>query len=148
MAMLLTPSKSFASSGCSTPMHWVLLLLIVSLMVVPEALAFHTPLAGRNSPQTRSHFPTQSQEAVGTKSTNFPVAVFNNRRKLSLNAGVTESLDILLFDIENWASQLVNTELTHITPLSLGVLYLGGLLTSFSPCALSMLPLTISYLGE
>jgi cytochrome c-type biogenesis protein len=34
-----------------------------------------------------------------------------------------------------------------VTPLSIGGLYMAGLLTAFSPCAMSLLPLTVSYLG-
>jgi len=60
---------------------------------------------------------------------------------------VMESASLALYDAQNWASHVVEKELLHITPLSLGVLYLGGLLTSFSPCVMSMLPLTISYIG-
>jgi len=68
-------------------------------------------------------------------------------KRLRMDLNLVETASIAVFDAQNWASQVVTKELTHITPLSLGILYLGGLLTSFSPCAISMLPLTVSYLG-
>lgn len=38
-------------------------------------------------------------------------------------------------------------KLTHVSPVTIGVMYGTGLLMSLSPCALSLLPLTISYIA-
>ena len=38
-------------------------------------------------------------------------------------------------------------QLTHVSPVTIGVMYGTGLLMSLSPCALSLLPLTISYIA-
>lgn len=38
-------------------------------------------------------------------------------------------------------------QLTHVGPLTVGVMYGTGLLMSLSPCALSLLPLTMSYIA-
>jgi cytochrome c-type biogenesis protein len=54
---------------------------------------------------------------------------------------------IALYQWATWADQLVNRQLEHITPLSLAVVFAAGLLTSFSPCLLSMLPISIAYIG-
>lgn len=53
-----------------------------------------------------------------------------------------------LFELQTWAGGVAATELTHITPLSLGIMYGTGLLMSFSPCSLSLLPLTMAYIGS
>jgi cytochrome c biogenesis protein CcdA len=39
-------------------------------------------------------------------------------------------------------------QLTHLSPVSGAILYASGLLTSLSPCALSLIPLTIAYLSD
>lgn len=58
-----------------------------------------------------------------------------------------QSLQLYLYDLSQWADQLVNAQLTHISPLSLTVVALAGLVTSLSPCLLSMLPIMVGYMG-
>jgi cytochrome c-type biogenesis protein len=52
-----------------------------------------------------------------------------------------------LYQVEQFATQLVNRQLTEITGVSVGVIFAAGLLTSLTPCMLSMLPITIGYIG-
>jgi len=58
-----------------------------------------------------------------------------------------ESLQLFLYDLAQWSTQLVNGQLTHVSPLSLSIVALAGLLTSLSPCLLSMLPIMVGYMG-
>jgi len=58
-----------------------------------------------------------------------------------------ETLQTQLYQLEQFANRLVTTQLTDLTPVSLGVIFLAGLLTSLTPCMLSMLPLTVAYIG-
>jgi len=60
---------------------------------------------------------------------------------------VQDELGLLIFDVQQTAGDIVAYQLSHLTPVSLAVLYLSGLVTSLSPCALSLLPLTIAYLA-
>lgn len=58
-----------------------------------------------------------------------------------------QSLQLYLYDLTQWANQLVNDQLTQVSWLSLSVVGLAGLLTSLSPCLLSMLPIMVGYMG-
>ncbi|HIK45743.1 MAG TPA: cytochrome c biogenesis protein CcdA, partial [Leptolyngbyaceae cyanobacterium M65_K2018_010] len=58
-----------------------------------------------------------------------------------------QSLQLFLYDLSQWATQLVAHQLTHLSLVSLTVVGLAGLLTSLSPCLLSMLPIMVGYMG-
>jgi len=57
-----------------------------------------------------------------------------------------ESLQTQLYKLEQF-NALVSTQLTHLGWVSIGVIFAAGLLTSLTPCMLSMLPITIGYIG-
>lgn len=58
-----------------------------------------------------------------------------------------ETLQIQLYQLEQFANALVSNQLSHLSWLSIGVIFIAGLLTSLTPCMLSMLPITIGYIG-
>ncbi|MBD2260185.1 cytochrome c biogenesis protein CcdA [Pseudanabaena sp. FACHB-2040] len=58
-----------------------------------------------------------------------------------------ETLQVYLYHVSQWANQLVNAQLSHLSWVSLTVVGLAGLLTSLSPCLLSMLPIMVGYMG-
>lgn len=58
-----------------------------------------------------------------------------------------EILQTQLYHLEQFANHLVSTQLTHLSLLSIGIIFAAGLLTSLTPCMLSMLPITIGYIG-
>jgi len=57
-------------------------------------------------------------------------------------------IGVALYDAQLWFSHLVETQLVTISPTSLAFLYVAGLLTAFSPCSISLLPLTLAFLGS
>ncbi|WP_272938991.1 cytochrome c biogenesis protein CcdA, partial [Fischerella thermalis] len=58
-----------------------------------------------------------------------------------------ENLQTQFYELEQFANSLVSNQLTHLSLLSIGVIFIAGLLTSLTPCMLSMLPITIGYIG-
>lgn len=58
-----------------------------------------------------------------------------------------ETLQTRIYELEQFAKHLVDNQLTHLSGLSIGIIFAAGLLTSLTPCMLSMLPITIGYIG-
>ncbi|MBW4575157.1 MAG: cytochrome c biogenesis protein CcdA [Aphanothece sp. CMT-3BRIN-NPC111] len=58
-----------------------------------------------------------------------------------------ETLQTQLYELAQFANALVSSQLTHLSWASIGVIFAAGLLTSLTPCMLSMLPITIGYIG-
>jgi cytochrome c-type biogenesis protein len=58
-----------------------------------------------------------------------------------------ENLETRLYELEQFANTLVANQLTHISVVSIVIIFAAGLLTSLTPCMLSMLPITIGYIG-
>ncbi|AFZ24274.1 cytochrome c biogenesis protein [Cylindrospermum stagnale PCC 7417] len=58
-----------------------------------------------------------------------------------------ETLQTRIYELEQFANTLVSNQLTHLSVVSIGVIFVAGLLTSLTPCMLSMLPITIGYIG-
>lgn len=52
-----------------------------------------------------------------------------------------------LYQSQQLANELVISQLTHLTIVSVGIIFIAGLLTSMTPCMLSMLPITVGYIG-
>ncbi|PSB02079.1 cytochrome c biogenesis protein CcdA [Merismopedia glauca] len=58
-----------------------------------------------------------------------------------------ETLQTNIYQLQQFSDRLVSNQLTHFSWITIGVIFLTGLLTSLTPCMLSMLPITIGYIG-
>lgn len=58
-----------------------------------------------------------------------------------------EALQTALYRLAHFADIRVADQLAHLSLLSVGVIFAAGLLTSLTPCMLSMLPITVGYIG-
>jgi cytochrome c-type biogenesis protein len=67
--------------------------------------------------------------------------------RLGYSPFMFEQVQLYLYGLAQWATELVSDQLTHISLVSLTIVGLAGLLTSLSPCLLSMLPIMVGYMG-
>ncbi|MFB2772595.1 cytochrome c biogenesis protein CcdA [Pelatocladus sp. BLCC-F211] len=58
-----------------------------------------------------------------------------------------ENLQTQFYELEQFANSLVSNQLTHLSLFSVGIIFFAGLITSLTPCMLSMLPITVGYIG-
>ena len=54
---------------------------------------------------------------------------------------------LLLSDLAQRSEALLSSALANPGPLTLGLVFAGGALTSLGPCSLSLLPVTLAYLA-
>jgi cytochrome c-type biogenesis protein len=58
-----------------------------------------------------------------------------------------ERLQLQLYTLSQWSNHLVSGQLSHLNAVSLAIVFAAGLLTSLTPCMLSMLPIMVGYIG-
>lgn len=58
-----------------------------------------------------------------------------------------ETIQLQFYSLEQFANNLVSSQLIHFNGLSLVIIFVAGIFTSLTPCMLSMLPLTVAYIG-
>jgi cytochrome c-type biogenesis protein len=59
-----------------------------------------------------------------------------------------QQFQLFLYHLAQSANGWVEEQLGHLSISSIGIIALAGLLTSLTPCMLSMLPITVGYMGS
>ena len=57
------------------------------------------------------------------------------------------SISLIFSDLTRHGEQIINNGLNNPNPITLLIVFTGGLLTSLGPCSLSLLPITVAYLA-
>lgn len=117
----------------------ILLLAVLSLTSSPcDAFTF---------PHTSSN---TASIAISRRSSFSYQSKLEQRSSPRVNTRLSLSLDDIIYNAQSTANNLAATSLssTTVSITSLAVLYFAGLLTSFSPCSLGLLPLTMSYISN
>ena len=57
------------------------------------------------------------------------------------------SISLLFSDLTRYGEHLIDNGLSNPTPITILIVFTGGLLTSLGPCSLSLLPITVAYLA-
>tara|TARA_B100000965_G_scaffold344978_1_gene315512 strand:+ start:1637 stop:2362 length:726 start_codon:yes stop_codon:yes gene_type:complete len=57
------------------------------------------------------------------------------------------SISLIFSDLTRNGEQLINNGLNNPSPITILIVFIGGLLTSLGPCSLSLLPITVAYLA-
>lgn len=96
-------------------------------------------------------------ESLKYRTTTIPTRAIGKHRTHRTTAAVVRSVKPLqfsyddigvgLYDAQLTVSQFVDTQLASPSPTSFVFLFAAGLLTAFSPCSISLVPLTLAYLG-
>lgn len=68
-------------------------------------------------------------------------------KPLSLSLSSLSDISVSVYDLQLWFSHFVSID-ASLSPATISILYAAGLLAAFSPCSLSLLPLTLAYLGN
>ena len=71
-------------------------------------------------------------------------------RQRATKTAISLSLDdayVFLYDSQLTVASVIENQLSAPSPGTIAVLYGTGLLSAFSPCEISLLPLTLAYLG-
>lgn len=60
---------------------------------------------------------------------------------------IAPQIQTWFYQLEQFANGVVDSQLSHLSVASVAIIFGSGLLTSLTPCMLSMLPITVGYIG-
>lgn len=105
--------------------------MLVVLLIEPSwsLLSRTVSLRSRISPNIASDAPISGMRSESTQLHDF-------------------NLGVQLYEAQLSISGILERQLTGVSPTSVSLLYIAGLLTALSPCCLSLLPLTLGYLND
>ena len=143
-------SKQFAV-GCACKLR-PLLLVTIALASFTGAEALFTPAPTHLNAVGLSNYLVR-REIHSSKAVTSDAAIHLGQHKIVQSShtrlsAIPTNLEDMIFTSQNAASTLANTVISSdaSNAKSLLLLYAAGLLTSFSPCSLGLLPITVSYI--
>jgi cytochrome c-type biogenesis protein len=71
-----------------------------------------------------------------------------NLRETQLSMDLSSDFGVFLYDTQLTFSRAIETNLLHPSPYSILLLFTAGLITALSPCAMSLVPLTVASLNS
>jgi cytochrome c-type biogenesis protein len=133
-----------------TVLGYAIVVPCTSLQAVGVFRRMDGPFLCNSRPYYYRHY--DSSPGLSSYSSSVFFSSSNNRLRkkkcLSLQMIPWNGAEDLIFSAQSKASDLMSTlSFAEAGPTSLAIIYLAGLLTSFSPCSLGLLPLTLSYIS-
>ena len=148
-------SAMILRSSTAACFAWIAFITIQSFS--REVAAFAPPISISGTPELLHQTNSQQRCGGGSISRRLPFSHHhgrcNRRRQHQKSTTLHLGLEDIIFSAQNIGSSLANTVISPGSAAagsasSLAILYTAGLWTSFSPCSLGLLPITVSYISN
>eukprot|EP00814_Leptocylindrus_danicus_P013259 CAMPEP_0116013208 /NCGR_PEP_ID=MMETSP0321-20121206/5592_1 /TAXON_ID=163516 /ORGANISM="Leptocylindrus danicus var. danicus, Strain B650" /LENGTH=395 /DNA_ID=CAMNT_0003482719 /DNA_START=15 /DNA_END=1202 /DNA_ORIENTATION=- len=146
------PNKTTTTTATMSSLRRSVLLLPLMLWITSltnTASFTFTPSIKHSHSSTAA---TGNNRIIRYPYNNNPSSSSSQHRHKSTSSTSLGSVDLpnfadVLYTAQSATANMASSNMGSLNPVQLAVLYLAGLFTSFSPCAMGLLPLTMSYIS-